>query len=121
MREVTHKNGGLELAILEAIAQERHLTPGEAEEKKWLEGLSRNRKELLINGYDYYVDQDSFRVYRSKQHSKHLEQLPDKPIITRSHKNQSGGWIHIDIRGNQEWDLYEERKRELFFINGAPY
>jgi hypothetical protein len=115
-------NGGLELSILNVIEKDRPLTKEEAEKKHFLSSLPENRTEFNIGQTTYYYDRKNRVLYQKLEKSMKLEQVPGNPVvIQRSVKNASGGWIHLDIAGNQEWDLYCERKKDFLFINGAPY
>lgn len=115
------QNGGLELAILSAISEDRPLTKDEQKKKLFLESLPRSRIEFSHDGYDYFYDRQTNRLFKSLIGSYVIEEIPAKIIIQRSQKNAPGGWVHIDIFGNPQWDFYEDRKNEFFFINGSPY
>lgn len=115
-------NGGLELAILNVIEKDRQLTQKEAETKRFLESLPKSRMEFSIGDTDYYLDRDKAILYFNTKDSLKLKQVPGNPIvIQRSMRNAGGGWIHLNIYGQPEWDLHCDRKNEFFFIKGAPY
>ena len=117
----TIRNGGLELAILSVLFKDRELTADEQKRKDFLEALPADRIEFTVDKYDYFYDRKTGRFFRSLIGSYTIEEIPKKIIIQRSIKNASGGWVHLDIFGNAEFDLCEDRKNNFFFINGAPY
>lgn len=117
-------NGGIELAIMKQAFRDGTLPGEQLSMLNFLEALPQNRMEWTNDGYDYYYCKDTKAIYRRKHKTVELERLPlaeQKPVIRFSQKCATGGWIHVDVTGQQHFDLYCEHKDDYFFITKAPY
>ncbi len=109
------RNGGLEAGIIEARGPETKYD-------NFILSLPKNRTEWIRNEYTYFINNDNSKIFRFKIGTLVLEELENNtPIIKMSMRNASGGWIHVDVAGQQHWDLYCTHKLDFIFLNGCPY
>ena len=70
----------------------------------------------------YYLCKDTKQLFYSRD-GKTVTNLGknNKPVIVQSIKNASGGWIHVDVMGEQHFDLYCEQGGNFIFTKKCPY
>jgi len=120
--------GIIGFAILAALHNSQS-TNSTQKRKQFEASLPKNYTEFTYSPYDYYLDNDTKILYRTRIGQYKLEQLPSDKIIihksypTNKHCNQTGthGWVHIDVYGGVHRDPDSTRKSEFFFTNEIPY